>query len=121
MLRLWSRSRSKNRVCLLGFSALACVLVLSGPIGCNHQRIGITDDGDEMPDDPMDPDTLKVGTITVTPPVTDLTLNGTAQTVKFRARSSLLGDITDRAHMERVFSKFRSLARFFLQRSQIFV
>lgn len=72
-----------------------CILVAA--IGCNQLRIELPDDESGPHDAP--PVTLEadVGTITVTPSRTDLTINGDAQVINFHAQSSKLGDITQKA------------------------
>jgi len=75
-----------------------CVSVVVASTACTPNRIGIGDDDDAGTDgDGGLPPDVKVGTIRVSPSTTDLTINGTAQTVKFTAKSDLLGDITDKA------------------------
>ena len=67
--------------------------VLSGTLGlgCTPQRTALDDDGET----PAPPGTeAPIGTLRLSPELTDLTVSGQDQTVRFKATSSKLGDVS---------------------------
>ena len=74
---------------------LLSLSLLSQGSGCMPGRESVDDIVDDT--GTGNPDEKPVGTLTVTPGDTTVTINGLAQTVSFRALSSKLGDVTSQA------------------------
>lgn len=77
------------------WAACAAALALAA---CNPLRAPVDEDGTDpnMPG-PDGQDPTPRGTLTITPPVSSLTIDGTPQTLSFKASGSVYGDVTSTA------------------------